>query len=162
MIDAYDILQKKHPNTKLIIVGNGDDLDKAKKHVVDKKVKNVLFKGGLFGVELTTQFKNAQLYVLPSYHGEGMPTSVLEAMAFGMPIITRPLGGLNDFFEQNLMGSLIASLDPKEFAIEIEKYILDSDLTHKTALHNNDYAIKRFMASKVAENIELDIDNSLN
>ena len=69
---------------------------------------------------------------------------------------------MNDFFEQNLMGSLIASLDPKEFAIEIEKYILDSDLTRKTALHNNDYAIKRFMASKVAENIELDIDNSLN
>jgi glycosyltransferase involved in cell wall biosynthesis len=159
MLDAFKIIQKKHNEIELVVVGNGYDFDKAKRYVLDQKIDNVSFKGGLFGDEIITQFSNSQLYVLPSYHGEGMPTSVLEAMAFGMPVITRPLGGLNDFFESEVMGTLTESLDPKVYAFEIEKYLNNIDKTLKIAQFNHQYANDNFMANRVAQKIEADIND---
>lgn len=158
MLAAFKIILNKHKKCNLIIVGNGNDLEKAKKYVLEHKINNVSFKGGLFGDDIIQQFINSQLYVLPSL-GEGMPTSVLEAMAFGMPIITRPVGGLNDFFENENMGKLIQSLEPKVFACEIEKYLNNKELTLKNAIHNHQYAINHFMANNVAKKIEMDINN---
>jgi glycosyltransferase involved in cell wall biosynthesis len=159
MLDAFKIIQKKHNEIELVVVGNGYDFDKAKRYVLDQKIDNVSFKGGLFGNEIIPQFSNSQLYVLPSYHGEGMPTSVLEAMAFGMPVITRPLGGLNDFFESEVMGTLTESLDPKVYAFEIEKYLNNIEMTLKIAQFNHQYANENFMANRVAQKIETDIND---
>ena len=46
-----------------------------------------------------------------------MPTVVLEAMAFGLPILTRNVGGLVDFFKNDKMGFITDSLEPKDFSI---------------------------------------------
>lgn len=51
------------------------------------------------GKLLSEQFESGDIYILPTYF-EGMATSVLEAMAFGLPIITTPTGGVKDFFKK--------------------------------------------------------------
>lgn len=61
----------------------------------DKDLSDVIFTGRLAGEALKND-KNALLLLLTT-HGEGMPTVVLEAMAFGLPILTRNVGGLVDF-----------------------------------------------------------------
>lgn len=45
-------------------------------------------------------YRMADAYVFPTVHGEGsveIPLSVLEALASGVPVLTRPFGGLRDF-----------------------------------------------------------------
>jgi glycosyltransferase involved in cell wall biosynthesis len=116
-INVFEILNKKYPDLRLQVVGRGEALEEAKIFADKKQLKNIVFTGALSGDDLKNEFINADLYILPTYHGEGMPTSVLEAMAFGLPVITRPVGGLIDFFENEKMGYMIESLEPEDFVL---------------------------------------------
>jgi len=152
-IDAFEILYKKYPYLNLNVVGIGTALDSSKTYAKNKKLTNINFTGPLHGDDLKKEYLNADLYILPT-HGEGMPTSVLEAMAFGLPVITRPVGGLVDFFETDKMGYLIESLNPLDYAQVIELLINDIGKTNKISNYNMQYAREHFIASKVARQLE--------
>ena len=154
VIDAFSILIKKYPEMKLRVVGSGSDLDKAKRYVTDREIKGIVFTGPLFGNDLRQEFTRSDLYILPTTHGEGMPTSVLEAMAFGLPVLTRPVGGLKDFFVNGKMGYLLDSLKPEDYARMIEKLIDDPKAVSDISKYNESYAREHFLASKVAPSLE--------
>lgn len=153
-IDTFEILAQKYPQMKLRIVGGGNELEAVKKYTKKKNLANIYIIGPLSGNDLRSEFLNADLYILPTSHGEGMPTSVLEAMAFGLPVITRPVGGLVDFFENDKMGYLIESLNPKEYAEKIELLVNDIDKVNRISNYNIQYAREHFLASKIAKQIE--------
>ena len=152
-IDAFEIIEKKYPHLQFRIVGNGSIFENVISYVESKNLQNVQFTGALFGKELIREYQSADIYIFPS-HGEGMPNSVLEAMAFGLPVITRPVGGLVDFFENDKMGYMIESLDPKDYAEKIEYLINNIDKVNEIAQYNWDYAREHFLASKVAVELE--------
>lgn len=154
-IKAFHLLTPTYPNLRLKIVGDGPDLEKAKQLVNHLRLTNVSFRGAVFGEAIAEEFSNAHLYILPSYE-EGMPTSVLEAMAFGLPIVSRPVGGLNDFFDEQ-MGILVSSFEAEDFAKAIETLLVDHQRTKEMALHNSQYAKMHFMASRVAKSIETEL-----
>jgi glycosyltransferase involved in cell wall biosynthesis len=85
---------------------------------------------------------------------EGMPTSVLEAMAFGLPVISRPVGGIKDFFQNEKMGYLLESKDPAYYYEAIIKLLENKDLCKEIGLYNYSFAKENFMASIIAKNIE--------
>jgi glycosyltransferase involved in cell wall biosynthesis len=152
-IDTYCILKERYPHLSLTIAGDGSDLPKVKKLIEDDRIPDVVITGRLSGNDLINAYKNADLSSSSSY-GEGMPTAVLEAMAFGLPVFTRNVGGLPDFFEDEKMGYITDSLDPIDFANAMVPYIESSELTRKVALYNAQYAKDHFMASSVAKQIE--------
>ena len=88
-----------------------------------------------------------------------MPTTLLEAMAFGLPVISRPVGGLKDFFENGRMGFLIDSTDPLDYVEKIDSLISDPDLTMRISEYNSEYARSNFMASKIAPDLESKLAN---
>lgn len=151
-LDAIRLLQEKIPEINLRIAGTGGELENAKKYAINNGIK-AEFLGNISGNTLTAEFMHANIYILPT-HFEGMPTSVLEAMAFGLPIISRPVGGLCDFFVNGKMGQLIESLDPQKYAAEIENILNDPAKAKAISLYNHEYAKKHFLASSVAKNIE--------
>lgn len=153
-LGAFKEIQSRHPHLQLNIVGDGKDLEEAKNFCKTNALNNITFYGSLSGKDLVEQFQKADLYILPSYH-EGMPTSVLEAMAFGLPIISRPVGGLCDFFINGTMGELIDSFNSEDFAKSIESLLQKSPQEIKEiSLYNYNYATEHFLASSVAKKIE--------
>lgn len=155
-LDTFKLLSEKNPSLCYTVVGAGSELDEAKQYALDKQIPNVKFTGALIGDALVTQFKQGDLYLFTSFH-EGMPTSVLEAMAFGLPVVTRPVGGLVDFFENGKMGEMVDSFEAVDFVPMVEKYLNDKELTTHTSAYNHEYAKKHFLASQVA----LDIQNKI-
>jgi glycosyltransferase involved in cell wall biosynthesis len=91
--------------------------------------------------------------VFPTFHGEGMPNAVLEAMAFGLPVITRPVGGLADFFETGRMGYLTESKDPLVLAKLIENLLENEALRKQMSEFNLAYARNHFLSDKVASRL---------
>lgn len=152
-LDVYALLQQKYPDLSFTVVGAGKELEKAKQYAEKKSIKNIIFTGSLTGKALTEQFKNADLYLFTSFH-EGMPTSVLEAMCFGLPIITRPVGGLVDFFENGKMGQMVDSFEAVDFLDPIERIISSPQTAKEMSVFNNIYGKEHFMASNVAINIQ--------
>lgn len=161
-LDTFSILKRKHSDLCLTIVGSGSVLNDVKNYAFENKIKDVRFTGALSGENLINAFLDADCYLFPSSYGEGMPTSVLEAMAFGLPVFTRKVGGLTDFFEDGKMGFITESLNPQIFADEIEKFIKDEELTKNVSMYNYSYAKKHFYASIVAVNTQNAIKRMLN
>lgn len=156
-LDAFRDLKVKYPHLKLSVCGTGKALADAYNYVEEKGISDVSFNGNVSGPELIKQFTDSDIYILPTTHGEGMATSVLEAMAFGLPIISRPVGGVKDFFINGEMGYLLESFNFKDYASVVEEFINNRDLVRRTSLINHEYALKHFLASEVTKQIELDI-----
>lgn len=160
-LKAFNQIRERHPDAQLIVAGSGSALPEAKQYVKDRNISNVKFKGYIRGEELKSVFKSADIYMLPT-HGEGMPTSVLEAMSFGVPIITRPVGGMVDFFKNGEMGYMVDSLDPTDFADRMTELLDAPQSQKKMSEYNYEYAQKNFMASEVASQLEEVFTSTLN
>ena len=108
-VQTYSMLKTKYPYLKMRIVGDGTALPELKQFVNNNNIKNVTFTGGLSGQAVIEEYKNADFFFFISY-GEGMPTVVLEAMAFGLPVVTRAVGGMQQqrkFLNQMRLSVLI-------------------------------------------------------
>lgn len=151
-IRTFQILHDAYPNLKFDVVGSGSALDEAKE-LAKPLGSSITFYGALYDKNVIKMYSQSDLYILLSYH-EGMPTTVLEAMAFGLPVITRPVGGLVDFFRNDEMGYMDSSLDPIVFADLIKSLIENSEKVVSISRYNKSYARNNFMASVIANDIE--------
>lgn len=156
-LDAFALLKKRCPYLKLFVCGSGGALEEAKLYVKEQCIEDVTFCGNISGKVLKERFANSDIYMLPT-HGEGMATSVLEAMAFGLPILSRPVGGVKDFFMERKMGVLTESLNPADYAAIVEEWIESPGQVKAISILNHEYAKKHFLASVVAEKYEKDIE----
>lgn len=153
-IDTFRLLKNEHPFLRLTMVGGGPELESLKAYVEKNEVADVTFTGSLFGEARLRAYREASIFFFFSYYGEGMPTVVLEAMAFGLPVITRPVGGLVDFFEDGKMGRITDSLEPKDFVTMVEPFLIDKALTMEVSCYNHAFATEHFMATRVGKRIE--------
>lgn len=152
VLKTFKNLKLKYPELKLTIAGDGSALIRAKEFVKTHNIKSVLFTGRVSGKEIIEIFNNHSIYFFPTFYGEGMPTSLLEAMAFGQIIVTRPVGGIKDFYSSN-MGYLSNSLNPKIFEKIVVDCINDKSFREKQ-IFNFNYSKENFLASKVAVSLE--------
>lgn len=151
-VDAYALV-KGHKNIKLTVVGDGLELNKVKEYVSGKGITDIEFLGHKESREKAVIFNDADIYIFPSYY-EGMPTSVLEAMAFGLPVVTSAVGGLPDFFENEVHGYITEMKNPETYADLIIKLIDNKELCKSIALNNYNYAQHNFLSDHVAKSID--------
>lgn len=146
---AYAILQARYPSVRLSIAGDGPERAGAEREVAKRGLATVRFLGHVTGAEKIKAFTDGGIYLFTSL-SEGMPTSVLEAMAFGLPVVTRPVGGIRDFFEDGRMGFAVDSDDPADFADALARLVDDSGLRQRMGEYNRGYAREHFRASQVS------------
>jgi len=148
-VEAYRIVRETCSDVVLTIAGSGSELPKIREYVASRKIPGVEFLGYVDGLEKDLAFGAADIFLFPT-HSEGMPVNVLEAMAYGLPVITRPVGGIGDFFEDGRMGFSTMSGDPRVFASMLKQLVTDRGLRLAMGGYNCAYARRRFAASNVA------------
>lgn len=156
-LEAFARLKKLYPELRFFVCGDGTALSDAKAFVADNDIRDVSFFGKLVGNDLRDKYLVSDIYILPTV-AEGMATTVLEAMAFGLPVITRPVGGVKDFWENGKMGYLLESFNPEEYASVIEGLIDNPETVSDISRFNHQYATNHFMASGVVDKFERDIN----
>lgn len=153
-IQTFAILKKQFPELELRIVGKGELMKPAQQLVEELVLQDVSFSGFIPNEQKPDEFTKADFYLFPTTHTEGMPASLLEALAFGLPVLTRPMGGIADIFDANTMGILTESTEPEIFAKLIGELIVDKKRMLEISLNNYEYASKKYLASAVASQME--------
>ena len=154
IIDSFQNLNKKFKNIQLNLAGTGGELKNAKAYVLDKKIENINFLGWVGGSQKAELLHNCDIFLLPTYHGEGMPNCILEAMAVEKPIVTTAIGGVKDFFKDGKMGFLVKTKDTQDLEIKIEKLLTQPNLRKEIGSFNRTYAENRFTAQVVCSRLE--------
>lgn len=93
-------------------------------------------------------FNKIDIFFLPTYW-EGFPTSVLEAMSFGKPIISTTVGGIPEMIENNYNGFISEPGKAKQFARNIQQLSCSSDLYNH--FRNNSFKILRERFTRLTE-----------
>lgn len=156
LIQAFLLLVRKYPDLKLRICGKGRELENIKRMVAANTSIHVA--GHVEGVLKIKEYSSGQLFILPSYH-EGLPNSVLEAMAFGMVVVTTPVGGIPDIFHDGINGRLLRGIDAESISSAVEHYILSPEERLKTAVLNFNYAKENFSKEVVGARLSQIISN---
>jgi glycosyltransferase involved in cell wall biosynthesis len=148
LIDAFENLNKRINNLELIIAGDGEAFNQLKNIVKDKK--HIKLTGHVEGERKITLLKECDIYILPSYT-EGLPISVLEAMLFGLPVITTKVGGLKKFFKDEKMGYFIETKNSTDIENKIEFMLKNKDKLKEISKFNYQYAQNNLTNDVVAD-----------
>jgi len=118
LMDAINIL-KEYDDLKFRIIGKGPlynyIINFIKNHGLNNKAEVLGFVDKDKLIEL---YQRAKFVILPS-HYEGLPTTLLEAMSCGTPVIATAIGGNLDVIENNKNGILVPPNSPETLAREI-------------------------------------------
>jgi glycosyltransferase involved in cell wall biosynthesis len=114
-IEAVSSLKDEYPNILLTITGEGPCENNMKKKVEDLRLINhVRFLGHI--KDMKGVYEMADIFILPS-ETEGSPISLIEAMAFSLPIIVTPVGAIPEMVEK---GKSAMMIDPNDLTGLIE------------------------------------------
>lgn len=108
--------------------------------------------GFVSGKKKVEVFKNADLFVLPSYK-EGLPVAVLEALSSGLPIITTPVGGIPDVIKEYQNGLFVDPGDHKALAEKITFLLKNEDVRKKIGENNRKKALDEFNTDVVIKDL---------
>ncbi len=123
---AY-IVKKTVPNVSFILAGSGDTeptVNEIKRLGLEE---TVILPGWIRGDEKEKLLRESAIFLLPS-HMEAMPMSILEAMGYGLPIVSTEVGGIPQVVEKDVNGKLYAPRDVESIASGIIEYLTAKDL----------------------------------
>ncbi len=113
----------------LTLLGDGEDRDKIKEAIQNHHAERFIFTPGS-KKNVEDDLRKANIYVSAS-KTEGLPLSILEAMACGLPVVATDAGGTRDIVHNGENGFLVKVDDTKELQDAILKVIDDKTLRIK-------------------------------
>lgn len=130
-IEAAKLLEKKYKGVVFFklygMIDEGNKEAVSKGYLEEIKIADYLEWFG-FKEDMVSVYEGADIVVLPSYYGEGLPTSLAEACAMGLPIITTDSVGCKECVDEGVNGFKVPIKSVYELANAIENLILNEDL----------------------------------
>jgi glycosyltransferase involved in cell wall biosynthesis len=120
------LLQKGGISINALFVGDGDLRDEVEKVVHDHNI-HATFVGWIEKEKISAYLNNIKLLVLPSLR-EGLPNTVLEAMACSTPVLATSVGGVPDVIKDGETGFILEDNSPECIAKNVMRALNDSNL----------------------------------
>ncbi len=150
-LEAAKIASKKLPNARWVLVGpidqgNPDSVPKAE---FIAKLESSPVKYFEWTDDVRQHLQKCHVFVLPSYR-EGLPRTVLEAMATGRPIITTDVPGCRETVTHGINGLLVPSKDMQSLANAMVEIARDEYKIQKMGVQSRYIAEEKFNSDLIA------------
>jgi glycosyltransferase involved in cell wall biosynthesis len=124
--EAARMVKKDYPEARFILLGGYDkSIGAIKPEDLEPYISDgsIEFPGET--KDVVPYIEHTRIFVLPTYYREGLPRTILEAMAMGRPIITTDWPGCRDAVKDGVNGLLVKPRDSKNLAEKI-KYMIEN------------------------------------
>src|SRR5436190_3616369 len=155
---AFEVFVRQYPNARLTIAGEGPLLRELETLARELKIR-VSFTGFISQDRLREIYYRSHIFLHPSQTGrdgnqEGIPNSMLEAMATGLPVFATEHGGIPEAIEHGVSGVLVPERDDSALAQALLDASRDSDLLSRIARSGAEAVRKNFDLATQAQRLE--------
>lgn len=149
LVEAFSILASRIPAVRCIIAGEGDCRGEIEEAISRLGIGESLVLAGSRG-DVPDLLAAADIFVMSSIR-EGLPVSMLEAMASGTPVVSTAVGGIPDAVANGESALLVAPRDPAALAGAMERVLTDGALRGTLAVRASRVVEERFSMKSAAE-----------
>jgi colanic acid/amylovoran biosynthesis glycosyltransferase len=157
---AFAVFLRQYPNAKLTIAGEGPLLaelqDLSRELNIDGRVS---FTGFVSQEQLREIYYTSHIFLHPSQTGhdgnqEGIPNSMLEAMASGLPVFATQHGGIPEAIDDSVSGMLVPERDHQNLAAALLDAVQDPGFLSRIARNGAEIVRKNFDLHAQAQRLE--------
>lgn len=138
IVRVVSTLHKLGYKVELVLLGDGVDRDKIRNEIHKNGAESYIFTLGL-KKNVHDYLRQSNIYVSAS-RTEGLPLSILEAMACGLPIVATDAGGTKDIVKNGINGFLVKVDDEDGMQEALQKLIDDKILQRNYAYKSREIA----------------------
>jgi glycosyltransferase involved in cell wall biosynthesis len=149
LITAFQLIIKRHPNLRLLLVGDGPLKSQLEDMVLTKGLKDQVKLVG-FREDIADILSLSDIFILPSVR-EGFAFTVLEAMAAGKPIVATRVSGTAEAVLDGESGYLCNVADPNDLAEKISKLLVDKTARETMGGKGRELVVKEFDIQRMIE-----------
>jgi glycosyltransferase involved in cell wall biosynthesis len=151
ILDVIDAVAVARIDTlRLVVAGDGPAAEAVKSRIAAAGLQNrVSLLGHVPPDALGEAYRQADVFVFPTYHPEGFPTVIAEAMAAGLPIISTATRGIGDHLVDGKNAIFVPPRDPPAIARALEE-LHDSPAKARAMGDANRSAVEAFSPDAVA------------
>lgn len=148
LIEAFSEVNKKYPEYKLIIYGEGELRKDLENKIDELNIKsNVSLPGNV--PDIHEQIKNAEIFVLSSDF-EGLSNALMEAMLMGFPVISTDCAGSDEII-QNKSNGLIIPVGDKQALIGSLTELIENKELKETLSVNAKKSMEKYKVDNIIE-----------
>jgi len=149
LVDAMALLRRRLPEARLVIAGEGELRPALEAQVRDRGLGDrVIFAG--FRHDLDRLLPAFSAFCLSS-RLEGLGTSLLDAMAFGLPVVATAAGGIPEAVEDGVSGRVVSPRDPAALAEALADVLADEDRRRAFGAAGRQRFLERFTADHMVD-----------
>lgn len=148
-VEAFALVRGRRP-CRLLVAGDGP----AQAELISRAealgvADDVTLAGHMSGADLLGAYREADVFLLPTYWPEGFPTAITEAMSAGLPVVTTRLRGMADHLKEEENALFVPPQAPAELACAIER-LLDDDALRRRMSTANRKKVEQFAPAVAA------------
>jgi len=157
---AFAVFLGQHPNATLTIAGEGPLFGQLQNLARELNIEgNVSFTGFISQEQLRVIYYASHIFLHPSQTGrdgnqEGIPNSMLEAMASGLPVFATQHGGIPEAIENGVSGELVAERDHEKLATALLDAVKNPVFLSRIARNGAQVIRKNFDLNSQARRLE--------
>lgn len=128
LVDAAALLRRRNPRLRfeLLLAGSGPCEEELHTRVVVLGIEGyVRFLGPVFGADKVSLWMEADLFLFPTYHAEGLSYALLESIAAGTPVVTTRMGGNAEVVRPGVEGVFVEPRNPHQLAEVVRGLLAD-------------------------------------
>jgi len=154
LVKAFQSLSEKRNDLYLLLVGMFEERDALPDDVKNEIIDNsrILYTGYVNNSQIEYYYSMMDIFILPSYR-EGFPTSILEASAMKLPIITTRATGCKDAIIENFTG-LFIHINSNEIIKSIDLLLNDKDERQRLGENGRSFVVENFEQTIIWKEIE--------
>ena len=126
LLQALVLVQAQGIRLTMRVAGDGAERQALESLARTLVLRDVHFVGAVAPDMVGDELREADLMILPS-RGEGLPLAIVEAMAYGLPVVATRVGGNDEVVEDGVTGLLVAPEQPEALAASVIRLASDHD-----------------------------------